>query len=226
MADARPLLAVIGGTGDLGGGLALRWAKAGYPVVIGSRAREKAENAARDFNAKAGVESLRGLDNAQAAAAAEIVVLTVPFASQRAMLEAIRDGVQGKILIDTTVPLMPPKVMRVQLPPEGSAAKAAQLFLGENVRVVSAFHNIAADHLQDLEHAVDCDVLVCGDDVAARETVIGLIEAIGLKGWHAGPLDNSVVPEGLTSILIGINRRYKIDGAGIRITGEPAAEAD
>lgn len=226
MADARPLLAVIGGTGDLGGGLALRWAKAGYPVVIGSRAREKAENAARDFNAKAGVESLRGLDNAQAAAEAEIVVLTVPFASQRAMLEAIRDGVQGKILIDTTVPLMPPKVMRVQLPPEGSAAKAAQLFLGENVRVVSAFHNIAADHLQDLDHAVDCDVLVCGDDVAARETVIGLIEAIGLKGWHAGPLDNSVVPEGLTSILIGINRRYKIDGAGIRITGEPAAEAD
>lgn len=226
MADARPLLAVIGGTGDLGGGLALRWAKAGYPVVIGSRAREKAESAARDFNAKAGVESLRGLDNAQAAAEAEIVVLTVPFASQRAMLEAIRDGVQGKILIDTTVPLMPPKVMRVQLPPEGSAAKAAQLFLGENVRVVSAFHNIAADHLQDLDHAVDCDVLVCGDDVAARETVIGLIEAIGLKGWHAGPLDNSAVPEGLTSILIGINRRYRIDGAGIRITGEPAAEAD
>lgn len=225
MADARPLLAVIGGTGDLGGGLALRWAKAGYPVVIGSRAQEKAENAARDFNAKAGVENLRGLDNAQAASEAEIVVLTVPFASQRAMLEAIREGAQGKILIDTTVPLMPPKVMRVQLPPEGSAAKAAQLFLGENVRVVSAFHNIAADHLQDLDHPIDCDVLVCGDDVAARETVIGLIEAIGLKGWHAGPLDNSVVPEGLTSILIGINRRYRIDGAGIRITGEPAAEA-
>jgi hypothetical protein len=225
MAQARPTIAVIGGTGALGRGLAYRWGTAGYDLIIGSRAPLRAESVARELNLRLGREGVRGLGNAAAARAADIVVLTVPFANHRAMLEEISAGVQGKILVDVTVPLVPPKVSRVQLPPEGSAAKAAQALLGDGVRVVSAFHTVAAAHLDgDGEHA-EGDVLVCGDDAQARETVISLVEAIGLKGWHAGPIDNSVVAEALTSVLIFINRRYKIDGAGIRVVGEPKAEA-
>ena len=129
------------------------------------------------------------------------------------------DLLAGKILIDTTVPLMPPKVARVQLPSGGSAVAAVQEMLGSSVRVVSAFQNVPAHLLLDLAHDVDCDVLVCGDDVAARETVIQLIGAIGLRGIHAGPIANSAATEALTSVLISINARYKVPGSGIRITG-------
>ncbi|HVR30732.1 MAG TPA: NADPH-dependent F420 reductase [Thermoanaerobaculia bacterium] len=220
MAVERPRIAIIGGTGDLGGGLARRWAKAGYPVIIGSRAKEKAEAARRDILVEAPGAAVEGDENLAAAAAADIVVLTVPYANQRANLEAIRPALQGKILVDTTVPLQPPKVARVQLPPEGSAAVAAQQVVGPAVRVVSAFHNVGAAHLRE-EHQVECDVLVAGDSVEAREAVLELVAAAGLRGWHAGPLANSVAAESLTSVLIGINRRYGIEGAGIRITGEP-----
>ena len=123
-------------------------------------------------------------------------------------------------MIDVTVPLMPPKVMRVQMPRGGSAAKRAQELLGESVRVVSAFQNVAAAHLTDLNHHIDCDVLVCGNDKTAREEVIQLAAAAGMKGWHAGSIDNSAVAESLTSVLIFLNKNYKIKGAGIRITGK------
>lgn len=205
-------LGIVGGTGALGSGLARRWAKAGYGVIIGSRDAQKAVVTAAE------IPGARGLENAAAAQAADLVVMTVPFQSHRATLASIADACAGKILIDTTVPLVPPKVATVQLPPEGSAALAAQQALGERVRVVAAFHNIAANKLQK-DEPIDCDVLVSGNDRAARETVIGLAEAIGLRGIDAGPLANSVAAEALTSILIGINRRYKVDGAGIRITG-------
>jgi NADPH-dependent F420 reductase len=221
MQDKRlPVIAVLGATGDLGSGLAQRWAKAGYPVIIGSRAREKAEAAAANTPSGNGAPPVRGLDNPAAAREAEIVVVAVPFASQRPTLESIKPEVQGKIVVDVTVPLMPPKVSTVQMPPEGSAGLAAQAILGDGVRVVSAFQNVGADHLQEDHHEVDCDVLVAGDDVEAREQVITLAKAAGLRGIHVGPLANSVAAEALTSLLIHINRNYEVAGAGIRITGE------
>ena len=219
-------IAIIGGTGNLGAGLAMRWAKAGYAITVGSRTTEKAESAAAELNAKAGIDSIHGLENAAAAEGADLVVLTVPYAHQKDTLTAIKDGLQGKILIDVTVPLMPPKVRTVQVPPSGSAVKAAQEMLGDGVRVVSAFQNVAADHLEDLDHAIDCDVLVCGNDPDAREVVVGLAEAAGMRAWHAGRIENSIVAEALTSALIFMNARYKIAGAGIRITGEPQAGGD
>lgn len=211
MTAAKPTIAILGGTGDLGGGLAVRWSRAGYKIIIGSRTLEKALEAAKVLGAA-------GMDNVSAAKACDIAVLTVPFANQKATLESVRDALAGKILIDVTVPLVPPKVARVQMPPEGCAALAAQAVLGENVTVVSAFQNVGASHLRD-DHPVDCDVLVCGDRLAAREQVIELVAAAGMKGWHAGPLANSVAAEALTSVLIGINKRYQIEGAGLRITG-------
>ena len=215
-----PTVAVVGGTGDLGGGLAWRWAKAGYPVIVGSRGREKAENAAAEIKKDHPEATVTGLENSEAAAAADIVVLTVPFSSQTANLEAIRDACKGKVLIDCTVPLVPPKVARVQLPDAGSAAQIAQATVGEDVDVVSAFHNVGAEHLRS-DHAIDCDVLVFGDKVAARDQALELVEAAGMKGWHAGPLANSAATEALTSVLIGINKRYGIAGSGLRITGRP-----
>lgn len=223
MSDPKPTLAILGGSGDLGGGLAFRWARAGYPIIIGSRSADKAEQAATELAAKGLAGKVRGLDNAAAAQAGDIVVLTVPFANQAPTLEAIKAAVQGKILVDVTVPLVPPRVGTVQLPAGGSAGQIAQATLGEGVRVVSAFQNVAAAHLEDPEHDPDCDVLVCGNDADACAAVLALVAAAGMKGWHAGPIANSVVAEALTSVLITLNRRYKIPGAGFRITGSPQA---
>jgi 8-hydroxy-5-deazaflavin:NADPH oxidoreductase len=197
----------------------LRWASAGYSVVLGSRDRQKAEAVAHDANQLLHIDTVSGLENVDAAASAEIVVITIPFSQHASTISSLQSVVQGKILVDVTVPLQPPNVKTVHLPEFGSAAKAAQVALGDGVRVVSAFQNIAASHLQDLSHSLDCDVLVCGNDVDAREEVIGLVEAAGMKGWHAGRIDNSVIAEALTSALIFINGKYKIDGAGIKITG-------
>lgn len=215
----RPIIAILGGTGDLGSGLALRWAAAGYPVVIGSRARDKAEAAAAEMAAAAAPGStVRGEDNLGAAKAGDIVVIAVPYSNHDAILSEIREAVQGKIVVDAAVPLVPPKVSVVQLPPEGSAAKGAQRILGDGVRVTSAFHNVGAKKLRD-GGKVDCDVLVFGDDRAAKDAVIELANAAGTRGVDGGALANSAAAEALTSVLIGINRRYKADGAGIRITG-------
>ena len=212
-------IAILGGTGQEGSGLALRFARAGHRVIVGSRDAARAAAAASGMNGTLGNGAIAGGTNRVAAAAAEIVVLTVPYAAQRATVEEVREALRGKILIDTTAPLVPPKVARVQLPPEGSAVAAIQALLGADVRVVSAFQNVSAQHLRDLEHPVDCDVLVCGDDPAAREIVIGLAADIGLAAYHAGPICNSAAAEALTSVLIAMNLRYKSAGAGIRITG-------
>lgn len=219
MSDSKPTLAVIGGTGDLGTGLARRWAKAGYTLIIGSRAADKAEAAADALAAFATGARPKGMANRQAAEAAEVVILTVPFATAPAVLDDIRPAVQGKLFIDTTVPLMPPRVARVQLPPEGCAAVLSQKRLGDGVRVASAFHNVAAHKLEQVDMALDCDVLVFGDKAEDREVAIRLAEALGVRGLHAGPLANSAAAEALTSVIIGINRTYKVDGASIRITG-------
>jgi len=215
----RPALAIIGGTGALGMGLAIRWAAAGYPVVLGSRSSEKAVAAAQEIEPGNGAPPVRGDDNVGAARGGDIVVIAVPFASHGAILDEIRHVVAGKIVVDAVVPLVPPKVSLVQLPAQGSAAQIAHERIGDTALVVSAFHNVSAAKLRAAGD-VDCDVLVFGNDRAARESVIALADAIGTRGIDAGPIANSVAAEALTSILIGINRRYKVDGgAGLRITG-------
>ena len=214
-------IAVIGGTGAEGSGLVLRLAAAGHDVTIGSRDAERARGKAAELNALLADKMIGASANRDAAAAADIVILTVPYSAQSATVEEIRDLLQGKILIDATVPLMPPKVSRVQLPADGSAVAAIQKFLGSEVRVVSAFQNVSAHRLMHLSERVDCDVLICGDDVKACETVIALAAAIGLRGIYGGPIANSAAAEALTSLLIAINRRYKIKDSGIRITGLP-----
>lgn len=217
----RYKLAVVGGTGAEGRGLAARFARAGHVVLIGSRDPERAAATAREIHAACSEASVQGMSNNDAVGASEIAILTVPYAAQRATVEALRKELQGKILVDATVPLVPPKVARVQLPAEGSAVAQIQSLLGDAVRVVSAFQNVSAHALNDPDHAVDCDVLVCGDNVEARAIVVDLAADIGLRGIHAGPIVNSAAAEALTSILIAINMRYKSPGAGIRITGLP-----
>ena len=216
-----PVIAVLGGTGALGFGLVLRWALAGYPVVIGSRSLESAQDAAeraRAILAERGVRAeVGGLANAEAAAKGQLVAVTVPYAQQQAILSAVAPALAGKIVIDTTVPLMPPRVGTVQLPAGGSAAVAAQALLGETVRLVSAFQNVAADKLQGLE-ALDCDILVTGNDKEACTAVIELVRQAGMRGYYAGPLANAAAAEALTSVLITINRQFKCQ-AGIQITG-------
>lgn len=219
--ESLPVLAILGGTGDLGTGLARRWAQAGYRVIIGSRTEEKAEQAASDLRevmtARGVSAAVESMENLAAAEAADIVAITVPFSHQKSTLKLVAPALQGKILIDVTVPLVPPRVARVQLPPEGSAGQIAQDLLGETVDVVSAFQNVAAAHLQD-EGAVDCDVLVCGNKKEARAAVITLVEAAGLRGFHAGMIANAAAAEALTSVLITINKQYSCH-AGIRISG-------
>lgn len=213
-------LAVLGGTGKEGPGLAFRWARAGYRVLIGSRAQEKAETAAAALNERLGSEVVQGMTNEDAAAACDIAVLTVPYSAQQATLEPLRPHLEGKVLVDVSVPLGS-DITLVGMPAAGSASREAQVLLGPGVQVVAAFQNISSVHLAD-DHPIECDVLVCGDSAPAREQVLQLVEAAGFKGWDAGPLQNAMVVEGLTSVLLGINKRYKIRGAGIRITGEPA----
>lgn len=217
--EEKPTIAVLGGTGKEGGGLALRWAHRGYPVIVGSRTSERAAEAAAAMNETLGGAGIIGAANADAAAKADIVVLAVPYAAQQSTVLEVRAHLEGKILIDVTVPLVPPKVSRVQLPEGGSAVEAVQKLLGEGVKVVSAFQNISAHHLTKLDEEIECDVLVCADEAETADTVVALAEAIGLKAWNAGPLANSVVAEGLTSVLIALNRKYKVPGSGIRITG-------
>lgn len=219
--DNKAVIAVLGGTGKEGGGLALRWAHHGHKVVLGSRSAGRAQEAADAMNATLGANAVSGADNVAAAAVADIVVLAVPYAAQQPTVAEVRAGLSGKILIDVTVPLVPPRVSRVQLPGGRSAVEAVQTMLGTDVRVVSAFQNISAHHLTKLDEEIECDVLVCADDTAAADIVVALAEEIGLRAWNAGALANSVVAEGLTSVLIALNRRYKVPGSGIRITGVP-----
>ena len=210
-------IAVIGGTGKLGAAIARRLGKAGRKVIIGSRSAQSAERAAAELGF-----GLTGLANADAAMAGGILIVTVPFAAQEQTLAQIAPHVAGKIVVDTTVPLVPPKVMRVQLPPEGSAAQRAQKLLGPDVKVVSAFHNVAA-HKLATDQDIACDVLVFGDDKGARAEVVALVAQTGLRGIHGGALANSAAAEAMTSVLIFINKTYQVDGAGVLITGQLAA---
>ncbi len=212
-------LAVLGGTGKEGKGLAWRWAKSGYRVLIGSRSVERAQAAANELTALLqGKGLVEGFGNLEAAQKADVVVLTVPYAAHRETLESVKEALQGKLLVDVTVPLVPPKVTRVQMPPAGSAAQEARQILGEGVQVCAAFQNISYEYLMS-DAPVECDVLVTGTSKEARAETLNLVAAAGFQGWDAGPLENSVVVEGLTSVLIHINKQYGATHAGIKITG-------
>ena len=220
--DKKPLMvtiAVLGGTGKEGKGLAYRWAKAGYGVLIGSRSSEKAVTAASEIMSLFdGSTSVVGMSNLEAAQQANIIVLTVPYAAHRDTLESVKDALKGKLLIDVTSPLVPPKVTKVQMPPAGSAAQEAKEIVGEGVEVVAAFQSISHEHLLG-DDDIECDVLVTGTSKDARAEALTLVEAAGLTGWDAGPIENSVVVEGLTSVLININKQYGSKHSGIKITG-------
>lgn len=217
----KPLtIAVIGGTGHLGSALGRRWAAAGYRVIIGSRSADRGRTVASKIAGVTGSSEVSGTDNLSAAKGADIVVLAVPYESDRETLEHIRPALQGKILVDTTVPLVPPRIARVQLPEEGSAGKAVQDMLGDSVRVVSAFKTVAATHLQSEDEQLGLDVLVCGNDPEARRRVIELVKATGCRGWHAGAIDNSAASEAMASVLIFMNKKYKLHGAGFCVRGD------
>ena len=215
----KETIAILGGTGDLGTGLAIRWSRAGHQIVIGSRTMEKAQAAVDALKKISPDTPAQAMENGDAAAAGNIVVLTVPAEHQLSTLEGVQAHLKGKILIDVTVPLVPPKVGTVQLPPEGSAGKRAQTMLGDDVMVVTAFQNIAA-HLLQQDVVIECDVLVAGNKKAARDRVIELVEEAGMNGWHAGPIENSAAAEALTSILIQINRKHDISHSGLKIVGQ------
>jgi 8-hydroxy-5-deazaflavin:NADPH oxidoreductase len=209
-------IAILGGAGHEGSGLALRWAKAGHQLLIGSRSPERAAQAAADINARVGREAARGLDNEAAAQAGDIVVLTVPAEAQTPTLESVRAALAGKILVDATARVD----ARDPRPPTGrAAARAAQDLLGPAVHVVAAFQNVPAYALKKLEMELASDVLVCGDEPEAKQQVIALAEAAGMNAYDAGGLDNAVVVEGLTALIISLNKRYKSKTGGIRVSG-------
>jgi NADPH-dependent F420 reductase len=216
VADSLPTIAILGGTGKEGTGLGLRWARAGYHVIIGSRAADRAAQAAADMNALAGVNTVQGQENSAAVQAAEIVVLTVPPDAQVLTLAAVKDVLPGKILVDATarVDYRDPK------PPAGpSSGRLAQDLLGPTVRVVAAFQNVPAHALKQLDQPLASDVLVCADDAEARAAVVVLAQAAGMSAYEAGGLDNGLVVEGLTALIIAMNKRYKSKTGGIRISG-------
>ena len=224
--ENNPTIAIIGGTGAEGRGLGLLWAQAGYSITLGSRSVSKAIARASDLNARIdeGKPPLRGMDNLAAVQSCEMSILTVPYQAHKSTLLELRDVLQGKILVDVTVPLIPPEVDRVQLPVGLAASLEAQEILGSGVRVVAAFQNVSAEHMNVDGSVIDCDVLVCGDDSGARSEVIRLVQAIGMSGLHAGPLANAVAIESLTPVLIGMNKRYGVKNAGIRVTGIPRSD--
>jgi 8-hydroxy-5-deazaflavin:NADPH oxidoreductase len=212
-------IAVLGGTGKEGSGLSMRWALNGYKVIIGSRDANRAAERAAELNSLLGGDYLSGMENAAAAQSADIVVLSVPYEAHQSTIESVKPQLIGKIVVDVTVPLKPPQVRTVFIPEGKAAALEAHSYLGDTVRLVSAFQNISSDKLKDPNTPVDCDVLVCSDDADAKAQVIQLVEAAGMRGIDAGPLANAVAVEALTPVLLYINKAYKVKGAGIRITG-------
>ncbi len=215
-------VAIVGGAGELGFGLALRWTSVGVDIVIGSREQAKAEDAAKRVQAAIPNARIAGYDNARAVTEASMVVLAVPFPAQAGILKTIKSAMTRKVLVDATVPLAASiggRATRMILLWEGSAAQAAQALL-PGVTVLSAFHNVSAEVLSDLSATPDCDILICGDDAAAKERLSTLVRLIpGLRPLDAGPLEISRVVESITALLISVNRRYKVHHSGIRISG-------
>lgn len=216
-----PTIALIGGTGKEGNALAFRLAKAGVNIIIGSRDAAKGDNAAREMNARLGSTNVTGTSNRDAAAKAEIVLLSVPFDGMKPILDDLREAVQNKIVINISSSLDPERKSRAKPPAAGSVTAEVQQFFGDTAKVVCAFQNISPEKLESVDEKIDTDVIVCGGDKAVRETVIELIRRIGIDAFDGGVLANAVAVEAMTAILIAINIKHKIRGAGIRITGVP-----
>ncbi len=214
-------LAVIGGTGKEGNALAARFARAGVPVIIGSRDALRGEQAAREMNERLGVTHVEGTANRAAAEKADVVLLSVPFEGIMPILQDVRDAARGKIVINISSALDPERKSRAKVPPAGSTTAEVQRFFGEGTRVVAAFQNISPEKLEAVEEKIDSDVLVAGADRETRGAVIDLIRRIGIDAFDAGVLANAVALETLTAVLIAVNLRYKTKGAGIRLTGVP-----
>lgn len=212
-------IAILGGTGPEGSGLGLRWSAAGHEVIIGSRLKEKGESVAAELLELLPEANIRGTDNRAAAEQADIIVLSVPYEAQEATLKAVKSAISGKLLITVVAPTQHPKARVWRLPSSLSAAEEARNMLGEDAKVVAAFQNIGAHHLKDIDHQLDCDVLVCGDNKEDKQIALKLCTDAGLRGINAGALQNASVVEGLTSVLIAVNIIYKSKAAGIRITG-------
>jgi len=214
-------IGLVGGTGKEGRGLALRWARAAHEVVIGSRDAARARACADELSTRLHAQAaatLTGGDNA-AAADADVVVICVPYGAQAETLGELAGALAGRIVVDLVVPLAPPDVTRVRLPAGGAAALEAQRLLEGRARVVGALHHVSSVHLQDLDHSLEGDVLICGDDAHAKDVVLGLVGDLGMRGLDAGPLANAVALEAMTPVLLYMNRRYKRPGLGLRISG-------
>ncbi len=214
-------LAIIGGSGKEGKALAMRFARAGVYVIVGSRDAARGEAAAQEMRERLGVPHVEGTSNRGAAEKADVVLLSVPFDGMTPILQDIRAAVQGKIVINISSSLDPEKKSRAKVPPEGSTTAAVQQFLGDGVKVVAAFQNISPELLELVEEKIESDVLVCGADRETRNRVMDLIREIGADVYDAGTLANAVAVETLTAVLIAVNIRYKIKGAGIQLTGVP-----
>jgi 8-hydroxy-5-deazaflavin:NADPH oxidoreductase len=216
------LIGILGGTGKEGAGLAQRWALAGHQVIIGSRDAERARAKAAELAALAGGAAVTGLSNLDAAAAAPVVVLTLPAAGLAATLVPLKDACRGKVVVSTVVPLTFGGGRLFTPPPQGSSAEEVQELLGAEARVIAAFHHIAAHELSATEHAIECDLLLCGGDAEAKKVVTELGQSMGLRAVDVGALTNAGALEGITAVLATINRRYKLKNSGIKITGLPA----
>lgn len=217
MNDKKSIVAIVGGTGKEGPGLAIRWAHAGYSIIIGSRQLEKAQATAADLNAQLGIHTIRGMQNRDAVREADICVLTVVQSAHQVALEDLKDALQGKILVDATARV---DWQNPTPPTPPSAARLAQDILGAGVRVAAAFQNVPAHTLKkNIDQTLDTDVLVCADDPHTAESVIQLAAAGGIRAYYAGNLDNAIVVEGLTSLLISINKNYAVKTASIVIRG-------
>jgi 8-hydroxy-5-deazaflavin:NADPH oxidoreductase len=212
-------IAIVGGTGKEGSGLGARWAGAGHDVIIGSRDPERARGKAVEIGARVPNSRVTGMSNADAARAADVVVLTVPADGLRATLPDVKDACRGKIVISTVVPLTFGGGRLFTPPPQGSSAEEAQELLGPDAMVVAAFHHIAAHELQAGDHPIECDLLLCGGDAAAKKLISDLAASMGLRAVDVGALTNAGPLEGITAVLATINRRYKLKNSGIKITG-------
>ena len=216
-------IAIIGGTGKEGTALAARFAKAGIRVLIGSRDTTKAQNAANELNQRIGKTNVEGYSNREAAEKADIVLLSVPYNGMQPILQDIRDAMRNKIAINIASSLDPERKSRAKIPAAGSITAEVQQFFGDTVKVVAAFQNVSPERLETVDEKIDTDVLVCGGDKESRGVVIDLIRRIGIDAFDAGVLANAVAVEALTAALIAVNIKYKVKGAGIRLTGVPRA---